>query len=332
MKTQSRLGLSLALTGLLIGSAQASNFSNMFVFGDSLSDGGSSDSAVISIYKLNSNQCDGYHPCPPYVDGHYTNGSTAVEYLAKQILPGGGSATNFFNFAVSGSTSGIGNFGDGGGQTSAGSYPLPGISQQLGLYQLNAAALPSQNALYVVWGGANDFLTNDSPQQAAKNIAGHVGVLAAMGAENILVPNIPDLSRTPFVQASGQGVIDWAQAFTLGFNGTLADELSKMSGQLPATTIYQFDTYSFFNSLAANPGAYGFNNAIDACVIAFQACNDPDGYVFWDDFHPTTKVHALLASQFASMVPLPGGMVFFASGLAAWMGLIRRRFLKLADA
>lgn len=83
-------------------SAWATAFTGLYAFGDSLSDWGSSPFSVLSIYKLmDPDGCDPMHPCPPYYEGRYSNGPVAVEYLAVSVAP-----ANFYNFAVSGATSG----------------------------------------------------------------------------------------------------------------------------------------------------------------------------------------------------------------------------------
>ncbi len=247
------------IAALLLGAnAWATAFSSMYSFGDSLSDVGSNPSAVLSIYKLLGNACDPVHPCPPYVGGHYTNGPIAAEYLANAVLSGGANPANFHSFAVSGATSGIGNFGDGGNATTVGSFGLPAMAQEIGLYMSLSGGVADPNALYFVWGGANDFLTADSPFAAAQNIANYVGALAGIGATHILVPNLPDLSLTPFVQ--GAGLVPQAHGFSVGFNTTLSGLLDSLSLLFPATDITQFDTFSFFNDVVTNPGKYGFTD------------------------------------------------------------------------
>lgn len=307
--------------------AGATPFANLFVFGDSLSDSGSSASSVLSAYNL-AGQCDPDHPCPTYYQGRISNGPTAVEYLANSVLSGGGNAGNFFNFAVAGSTTGIGNEGDGGSQTSPGNLyaplSLPGMVQQLGLFSSSYTNAVTPDSLFFVWGGANDFLTGDSATLAARNIAGYVGALIGIGAQHIVVPNLPDLSITPFAQSLPPVVAAAAQNYSLEFNQELADKLGTLSTLFPNTQIVQFDSYSFFNNLVQNPTAYGFTNSTEACVSLPDVCADPANRVFWDDFHPTTQVHALFADAVVSQVPLPGSIVFLVSGM---MGLLfaRRR-------
>lgn len=308
--------------GLLLAMhAWATPYSSLYVFGDSLSDIGDSPSARLSIFKLIGG-CDPGHPCPPYVDGHYTNGRTAAEYLASSILPGGATPANFFGYAVSGSTSGSGNYGDGGTAGSPGAYGLPGMAQQFMQFYAESGGVADPSALYLVWGGNNDLLTADSPVSAAQNVAGYVAGLAAMGARDILVPNLPDLSLTPFARLAG--LQPAAQAFSMLFNSTLASLLTDLDLMSPAR-IFQFDTFAFFNDVVANPGAFGFSNATDGCLLSPLTCTDPDRFVFWDDFHPTTAAHSLIGSAFARMVPEPGSLLLVLLGLAALPGRRRGR-------
>ena len=292
----------------------ATSFDALYVFGDSLSDAGNSPSAVWSLYKLLGNRCDPFHPCPPYVNGHYTNGPTAAEYLANAIVP----SANFQSFAVAGATTGIGNFGDSGTALKKGTLGLPGMSQELALYISSlSGGVADPNALYFVWGGANDLLTLDSPVAAAQNIAGYMAGLAADGATHFLVPNLPNLGLTPYVQSLGSAGVTAAQGFSLAFNTTLASQLDGLRQQFPNLDITEFDIYSVVNNVVAKPGDYGFTNAQNACLSSLLVpCANPDQYVFWDSLHPTTQADALIGAAFAaSTVPEPGSMILLVSGL-----------------
>jgi phospholipase/lecithinase/hemolysin len=139
-----------------------------------------------------------------------------------------------------GETMQIGNYGDGGSAISPGALGAPGMYQEIGYYLTTSGGVADPNALYFVWGGANDFLTLDSPILAAQNIAGYVGALAAAGAAHILVPNLPDLGYPPFAQSVGMEA--QAQAFSVNFNTELAVQLGGLN--LCWTDIIQFDTFS----------------------------------------------------------------------------------------
>lgn len=319
--------LTVYLFFLLAGvNAWATPFTSLYAFGDSLSDGGDSPTAMTSIYKLLGENCDPNHSCPPYVKGHYSNGSVAVEYLAGKILPGGANPANFFNFSVAGATSGIGNFGDGGSATEKGEYELPGISTIVNGYVTSGSADP--NALYFIWGGANDLLTGGLPITAAANIAANVNTLIEAGATHFFIPNLPNLGLTPYANAIGAATD--ATLFSTTFNSALASELAVLSMQHPGIDLMQFDTYSFFNNLVADPSNYGFANIHDSCLTltttGFISCSNPNEYIFWDDFHPTTQAHLVLANAFARALPLPDvPALLFIGGLALLYSRIRRK-------
>lgn len=347
MKTNFSAGGLILAAVLYTAQAGAANFSSVYAFGDSLTDSGKSTSSVWSIYNfLNGypgpinphGKCDSFHPCPPYYDGRYSNGKAAVELLANGVLAGGSTAGNFFNFAVSGATTGIGNYGDDGSQAHPGNRyaplpPLPGIAQQISFFQSYYSQSVAPNALYFLWGGANDYLTDvyiplatnpslnpnnvaqTAAQTAATNVANYAAALASFGAQSILVPNLPDLGLTPFVTAQGSNVINPAHEYSVIFNQTLSALLAGVDAQFANTDVIKFDTFGFFNTIVANPAAFGFSDAVSACVVAGVACANPGAHVFWDDFHPTALMHALVADAMVSQVPVPGAVWLFVSGL-----------------
>lgn len=317
----------LLLTGGNVWAAPA--FSSLYTFGDSLSDAGDSPSAVMSIYKILNNNCDPLHFCPPYDDGRLSNGPVASEYLAESLFPGAVTTTNFRSYAVGGATSGIGNSGDiGGSATDKGDLGLPGMKQEVDRYISDSGGSADPNGLYLVWGGANDYLTHDSPVSAAQNIGGYVNMLAAAGARHILVPNLPDLGHTPLARAEGMEAE--ARDYTIVFNNELATQLGNTGSSFPTTDIFRFDTYSFVNNIIQNPGDYMLPNVTGPCIsLPFDvSCGNPDGHLYWDDVHPTTRAHAILGGAFASAVPEPRVAVLFIGGLfVLGMAVYRRRTL-----
>lgn len=311
MKKMPTLLIALLMSFSAIGSTWSMSFNSMYVFGDSLSDGGSSSSAVLSIYKLLGGNCDPSHPCPPYFEGRYSNGAVAAEYLAQQFLPGGASSTHFFNYAISGATTGIGNFGDDGTTTTPGTFGLPGLSQEIGLYLSHVNGIADPQALYFIWGGANDFLTGNDPLQAAQNITNYVSTLIAAGAESFFIPNLPDLGVTPFARIVGIETI--AHTFTEAFNTELTSLLNSLVAQFPTVDIMQFDINAVLTNAILNPSLFGFTDVQNGCLLI--NCSNPEAFVFWDDFHPTTHAHAVFASLFANAIPVPATLFLVIIGL-----------------
>ncbi len=316
--------------------AALATLSDLFVFGDSLSDGG--NSGLLTQAALPPT---GFPPFP-YFNGQYSNGPVAVEHLWQSYNPGStafkpslGGGTNY---AIGGATTGLDNFN----QINP-NVPVPlqpaftdlGLAQQLGQFQAFVAGggtFDPASSLFVVWAFPNDVfwaLTSgelpDQPgvpattppliAQGIGNITGAIAFLAGLGATHFLVPNMADLGKTPF--GLGLGPIDAAGLTLLaqGFNANLALALSALDAALPTAEIVQFDTFGVFQALQATPGAFGFTNATQACVDFLAACN-PGTWVFWDGVHPTTAAHQVLGTLFAAAVPEPGGLGLLAVAVA----------------
>lgn len=134
-------GKLLTLTLVLLGVAAVANadpFSAIVVYGDSLSDNG-------NLFAASG------QPPAPYFQGRRSNGPVAVEQFATML------GVPLVDFAWNGATTGIGNSGDLGTTTTTGAFSLPGMQVEL------AGSLPLigpflNDGLFVVWGGANDFL------------------------------------------------------------------------------------------------------------------------------------------------------------------------------
>jgi outer membrane lipase/esterase len=57
--------------------------------------------------------------------------------------------------------------------------------------------------------------------------------------------------------------------------------------------IYRLDVYAMGERVRADPSAYAFSNITRGCN-RLPSC---DGYLFWDDVHPTARAHAHLAAE-----------------------------------
>ncbi|WP_445245572.1 SGNH/GDSL hydrolase family protein, partial [Microcoleus sp. OTE_8_concoct_300] len=118
----------------------------------------------------------------PYFQGRFSNGPVAVEVLAT------GLGATLHDLAVAGA------------QTSTlGQLANTGMTSQLASFTASlGGGSADPNALYFVWGGANDLRAAGVNAAAAiaptiVNLSTIVSSLYSLGARNFMLPNLPNL-------------------------------------------------------------------------------------------------------------------------------------------
>ncbi len=277
----------------------AQNYDEIYVFGDSLSDTGNVFNSTAGAIPSS----------PTYFNGRFSNGPVWVEYLAHDL---GLTFNPRTNFAVGGATTGFDNIGLAG---------LPGLQQELNSFTAaNKSADP--NALYILWAGTNDYLDYFSggvpnPSETVANLSRAVTSLAAVGAKNIMVVNLPDLGKFP-VRGGDSQISGYLSTLTSIHNSDLTATRNFLSQKLSSEiNLIPLDLNSLFNRIIAAPGEFGFTNVTNSCIgrdlsvvpidVSTQpvACF-PDKFLFWDEVHPTTATHKLIGElAFSALKPAP---------------------------
>lgn len=315
-----RTGIALILSYFLGSSAAiAAPFTDLVIFGDSLSDNG--NAAYIFKEFPDLIPADLPAPQPPlYTSGRYTNGpdvtpgtayqGTWVEQLAAMLgltdpTPG---LPNFIDQTLPPGN----NLAVAGASTNDGS-PVS-IANMVSTYLSAQPGGLSNTTLYVLFGGANDLFRAPDPvaeaQLAVASIFANVQALHDAGARTFLVPNLPDLGTTPRAVQSGKvaELHDASVAYKNAWTVALAGAQSK------GLNVVGVDLYDLYSTIIANPAAFGLTNVTDPA----QGNTFADDHLFWDILHPTTTGHSLIAGaayDALNPVPEPMSVVLVGAGI-----------------
>ncbi|HHW4678329.1 MAG TPA: autotransporter outer membrane beta-barrel domain-containing protein [Xylella sp.] len=273
-------------------------FQQTIFFGDSLTDSGyyrpllpSNAQAITGKFTTN----------PSWVWAEYV-----ANYYGSNASPNGNGQTGN-NYAAGGSrinASSVSSLGE-----------APSLTSQTSTYLSTNAGKADPNALYAIWGGANDLLAAATTPAQAQTIIGNaatseislVSTLKNAGARHIAVLSIPDLGLTP--RARNTGTTAQNTAATIVYNTALFTGL-KSAG----LNIIPVDAFHLLQEVIASPATYGFTNTTDAaCTLSLPLCNPnslvnanaSNNYAFADSIHPTTAAHQLLGQYTISILEAP---------------------------
>jgi outer membrane lipase/esterase len=296
-----------------------SYFSELVIFGDSLLDSGNRG------LRYTNRVGDG--------SGDFSLGayaSIAPQYLGMALGlatdPAAGGGTNY---AVGGyETADILNSINGTGLA----LPAGGAEARPAYLTENNSVNP--NALFLIDGGGNDFLNGTAVDQAtivnsAKTLIAGVSAISAAGGRYIMLSNLPDLGKTPAVQAqnlSSPGAAAAVSAGAAGYNQAL-QTFANFSG----ANIIPVDLAGVITYVSDNAESYGFANGanvafgplgtFDQRYMCFDDSNadciehpvfgidgtnpDPSKLLFNDGVHPTAKVGEITGDYLIDVVVAP---------------------------
>ncbi len=195
--------------------------------------------------------------------------------------------------------------------------------------------------LYFLLSGGNDYLnalgfkSNDNTEHVEKYANNVVhGVLSAArklldaGASKMVVFGVPDVSTTPhFNQMAHRESL----AHAVKYHNRMLDEgIAALQSRYPTKKITFINMQLLLQELIDNPFEHGMTDTEHACIDLplpsvkgapkefpqnlvlqnavqrsgqiFSQCEQPEQYVFWDEVHPTTRAHEVLADRVCSIL------------------------------
>ncbi|MCG6942064.1 MAG: SGNH/GDSL hydrolase family protein [Thiohalocapsa sp.] len=308
-----RLRLTLLSLLLLPGVVLAGRmpYSNLYIFGDSLSDIGNSYLATTADGQDPPSPDPTYYPLP----GHFLNdagndgiGDSYGEVMWRalnlpgELAPGLAGGTDY---AVGGARS---RYGEADMTGAVGSRVPPALADmpsrdaasagslwgQLNAYLPTSASVADADALYIVMIGGNDVrdiatlqnlgsaeATGLFTQSVGDVVAGILELIGA-GARNVVVPTVPDLGLTPEAlafDAASPGVSAALSSLTTAYNDAV---VSTLNAQLAALTgvddlnLWYLDTFDRLQDIVEDPARFGLANVTDACLTGYFVETDTD--------------------------------------------------------
>ncbi len=253
------------------------NFSNFYIFGDSLSDVGNG-------------------PGAPFTN---SGGPLWVQDLAELmgIPPVGASSAGGNDYAIAGDQTGPEPFGPTDG----------GQLAQVQSFLAGNANKANSHGLYSLWAGANDvkngLLSGFAPttiiNNATTNITTAANLLHYAGAKYIMILNIPDLGATPAVRQFGPSVAGAFTAVSIAYDQTLNTKLNKIGFD-----VIQPDTFGLLAYVQAYPTLFGFNGPFGSvCDTNGMNCKNKNASqdIFFDGFHPSVASGLALSNYVLSL-------------------------------
>jgi phospholipase/lecithinase/hemolysin len=293
----------------------AAPISSLYFFGDSLTDTGNVYNTTVALNIATFGIIPVMPASPPYFAGRYSNGPLWSEVAASRLGHAQDAAPAGMSLGVFGQMPGTGrNYAIAGARTGTGGalgdldgLVPTGVTTQVSYYLSRFA--PDPSAMYFMQGGGNDLrsaaaLTDTAALyqagiNAATSLAYASYVLYLSGARHLTMLNAPNVGLIPESFANGR--TQSGALASMVFNYTL-NQYALALAQLPGMELIYVDVFSLYNELVTDTFTgghqYGFTS-MTPCINNQALC---DTTLFFDDIHPTRRVHSILGSRVADQI------------------------------
>ncbi|MBQ48595.1 MAG: hypothetical protein CMP10_14405 [Zetaproteobacteria bacterium] len=270
----------------LIKPQSADLFTDIIVFGDSLSDTG----------QLRANTWNYVLPPEIYWQGRFSNGPVWIDYVGSSLQ------TKVHNFAV------------GGAETREKSFPyslvIPSLNSQIADHLDTIEEFNPDKTIYVIWIGANNYLfdNNSSPKTVIKDIETAIQQLIDNGIKHLAVGTMPTLKGLPTDPKVPRLLSDEQfEAYTIEHNTRLIAMLKRLKEEQVNQSINIFHGYDINQQTIDRKLDFGFTDLKNPCYRGDlygkfhdkkEFCKNYFTQKFWDFSHPNSKMHCYYAAQF----------------------------------
>ena len=285
----------LMVVGAVTG-VQAGDYSNVYFFGDSITDSGTFSPLVGPNARFTTK------PGTVWAEnlGASYGKSVTPAFAVYAASPAG------FSLNASGNNLAV---GDARVNAPPPNNPqavnLPSVKMQVDGF-LARGPLDTK-ALYAVWAGGNDVFAQFVPAPAAplpngqanivlaaNDLTAQVQRLQSAGVRHLIVVGAMDMTKSPY----GLSLVDPADKAQLSSLMTTFN--ANLSAGLAGKNLLYFDMIKLTSTILANPLAYGFTDTTTPACPGNPpnalTCNVPaDGHMYADQRHPSTLFHKVIS-------------------------------------
>jgi len=240
--------------------AKNTAYDHVVFFGDSLTDNGNLYSFDLGVMPKS----------PPYDAGRFSNGSVWADMIANYLHD---PVNN--NYAVGGETVFLHNPFSG--------YLPYSLTESINSYLLHTAYEDRSNTLFIIWIGANDYLSgaddvDQTTSTVVEDIKEDIETLISHDAAHFIIINLPDMARIPYGKSSGMAAN--LSALVLAHNLKLASVVSQLKTDHATVDVRLFDVNQVFNRLLDDTDNMNkqyhthLTNTVDACWTGGYTVNE----------------------------------------------------------
>ncbi|KAJ9213421.1 CAZyme family CE16 [Paecilomyces variotii] len=160
----------------------------------------------------------------------------------------------------------------------------------------------SGNSIFAIWIGINDigdsYITADVDSTLPVLLECYFNLVKDLyeaNARRFIFLNIPPTTRSPRIKGENHTAVH--AEFVQRYNQALKDKIHAFSQNHPDTSVLEHDTWTFMTEMLDNAPFYGFEDA---------KCQGK-GCFWFNDYHPTSGVHKLLAADLLSRMRVVNG-------------------------
>lgn len=226
---------------LLCNISYAAPFEKLVFFGDSLTDNGNLYRILLKLIPKS----------PPYYKGRFSNGPTWAEGVGRHYDEK--YKTSYKIYALGGATAIY--------HPPTDKFISPTtLNAQLDSYFLDTTLQDKSKTLFAIWIGGNDYIFDlrTDPETLSSKVtektAESINKLIKKGAQNFLVLNLPDITKSPL----GRGRIESPrfELLTKLHNEKLIKAMEAIKQNHPQVKIIFMNVFDMFNDVIANPEKY----------------------------------------------------------------------------